>query len=123
MLSIAKLLLFFLSSVGIWEIIRRNTTVNVYFLPGLTIAIQTTVLFFGGLWNLLPESAWLLYLIGFAGLVYSLQKDKSLTFLKSYLNEGFFFLAVTMCFMFFFCTAKYLSVMTTFHIGHWLPEN
>lgn len=117
MLSIAKLLLFFLSSVGIWEIIRRNTTVNVYFLPGLTIAIQTTVLFFGGLWNLLPESAWLLYLIGFAGLVYSLQKDKSLTFLKSYLNEGFFFLAVTMCFMFFFLYGKIFVRYDNF--SHW----
>ena len=63
MLVIIKLLIFCISTIGSWELIRRKTDVNVHFLPGLTIAIQTVILFFGGLFNLLKRHRLIIVII------------------------------------------------------------
>ena len=91
MLVLLRLLLFGISTVGTFELIRKvsGDEVNIYFLPSLTVAIQVSVLFMAGLLNLLPETAYGLYLVGFAGFVYSVYKNKNLTFLKSYFNPGY----------------------------------
>ena len=91
MLVLLKLLLFFISTIGSFELIRKvsDDKVSIYFLPSLTIAIQVTVLFPAGLLNLLPEAVYGLYLIGFAGIIYRIIKERSLAFLKAYLNPGY----------------------------------
>ena len=91
MLVLLRLMLFVISTVGTFELIRKvsGDEVNIYFLPSLTVAIQVCVLFLAGLLNLLPEAVYALYLIGFVGFVYSVCKNKSLSFLKSYLIPGY----------------------------------
>ena len=91
MLALLKLLLFVISTFGTFELIRKisGDEVNIYFLPSLTAAIQVCVLFAAGLLNLLPEAVYALYLVGFAGFIYSVCKNKGLSSLKSYLNPGY----------------------------------
>ena len=88
---ILKLSLFGISTIGSFELIRKacDDKVDIYFLPSLTIAIQVTFLFLAGLLNLLPEVTMGLYLVGFAGILYSLYKEKSISFLKPYINVGY----------------------------------
>ena len=84
-------LLFIISTVGTFEIIRKvsRDEVNIYFLPSLTAAIQVCVLFLAGVFNLLPKAVYGLYLVGFAGFIFSLIKERSLAFLKVYANHGY----------------------------------
>ena len=91
MLALLKLLLFVISTFGTFELIRKisGDEVNIYFLPSLTAAIQVCVLFLAGLLNLLPEAVYALYLVGFAGFIYSVCKNKGLSSLKAYLNPGY----------------------------------
>ncbi len=117
MLSVIKLFLFCVSTVGFWELIRRNTRIDVYFLPGLTIALQTTILFAGGLLNLLPESMWLLYIAGFVGVIFSVSQDRGISFLKVYMDAGFAFLAIVMCVMLLFVRGKIFADYDNF--SHW----
>lgn len=117
MLSVIKLFLFCVSTVGFWELIRRNTRIDVYFLPGLTIALQTTILFAGGLLNLLPESMWLLYIAGFVGVIFSVSQDRGISFLKVYMDAGFAFLAIVMCVMLMFVRGKIFADYDNF--SHW----
>mgnify|MGYP003552718166 CR=1 FL=1 len=117
MLTIIKLLLFCISTIGSWELLRRKCNVNVYFLPSITIAIQTTVLFVGGLLNLLPEITVILYLVGFFGIVYGIWKDKSLTFLKNYCCPGFFLMAILMAVFLIFVKGKLFTHYDNF--SHW----
>lgn len=117
MLSVIKLFLFCVSTVGFWELIRRNTRIDVYFLPGLTIALQTTILFAGGLLNLLPESMWLLYITGFVGVIFSVSQDRGISFLKVYMDAGFAFLAIVMCVMLMFVRGKIFADYDNF--SHW----
>ena len=71
-----KAVLFGLSSFGYWEFLRKKTGTNVYFLPILTVAIQSCVLILGGLLNLLGGTAWAVWLVGFVLLVWSLWHEK-----------------------------------------------
>ena len=64
MIKILRLFAFVLSSMGWWEIIRKRSNINIYFIPGLTIALQVTVLFLCGLFNLLKEGTIALFLLG-----------------------------------------------------------
>ena len=116
---LVRLLLFFISTIGSFELIRKasDDKVSIYFLPSLTIAIQVSVLFMAGLLNLLPEAVIALYLIGFAGIIYSICKNRSLAFLKSYINPGYIlFIALLLVF------AVYLrgKVFKSFdNFSHW----
>lgn len=117
MLVIIKLLIFCISTIGSWELIRRKTDVNVHFLPGLTIAIQTVILFFGGLFNLLPEFTYILYGVGLIGFVYSIYKDKGFNFLRCYCSTGFIFVAIVMCVMMIYLKGKLFASYDNF--SHW----
>ncbi len=50
-----KFTMFVLSNLGYQELLRKKTRIHIYFLPGLTVALQVSVLFFGGLFNILRE--------------------------------------------------------------------
>ena len=116
---VAKLFLFALSSLGSFELIRAVTgdRVNRCFLPSMTIAFQVSVLFLGGILNLLPEMTYLLYIAGLAGLAYTVWKRKGLGFLRDYLSAGYFFLALVMAALAFYCRGKIFSHYDNF--SHW----
>jgi len=87
--------LFLLSCFGYWEFLRKRAGVNVFFAPVLTMAIQTCILFFGGLLYILPEAALTLYLLGlvlFACAVWYERTD----LVKPYCNFGFGYLALSL---------------------------
>ena len=50
-----KVFLFCLSNIGYWEFLRRKTKVNINFLPILTIALQSVIVFLSGLLNTLKK--------------------------------------------------------------------
>lgn len=59
-----KVGIFLLSNVGWWTWIYKRTEIDTHFLPPITIMIQSTLLFFAGLLNILYVTAFLLYGIG-----------------------------------------------------------
>lgn len=115
--SVLKLLMFIISNIGYWEFFRKNSKINCYFFPSLTIALQTTILFAAGLLNILQEMTIILSLIGLLSFGYSMYKEKGITFLKSYFNIGFFFLAITSFIMLVFVKGKIFSNYDNF--SHW----
>ena len=117
MASFIKLILFCFSNVGFWEIIRRHSKIHVYFLPSLTIAFQTVLLFFAGLLNFLPEMVLFLYLMGFFGLGCYLYKDRNFSLFKTYMKTGFVFLAIVSGIMLIFLRGKVFASYDNF--SHW----
>ena len=61
-MTLVKLFFFALSTLGTFELLRLagRDRIQTHFLPSLTIAVQVSVLFLAGLWNLLPEAAGIL---------------------------------------------------------------
>lgn len=90
-MTFVKLFFFALSTLGTFELLRLagRGQIQTHFLPSLTIAVQVSVLFLAGLWNLLPEAAGMLYLLGFLGLFLSVFQEKSLVFLRKYADFGY----------------------------------
>ena len=119
MMLLLRLLLFVISTVGTFELIRKvsGDEVNIYFLPSLTAAIQVCVLFLAGLLNLLPEAVYGLYLVGIVGFIYSVCKNKSLAFLKSYINPGYI---LTFALLLIFAVYLRGKVFTDYdNFSHW----
>lgn len=116
---ILRLSLFGISTIGSFELIRKacGEKVNIYFLPSLTIAIQVTLLFLAGLLNLLPEVTMGLYLIGFAGILYSLYKEKDISFLKPYINVGYAVLLILLVIFAVYLRGKIFAHYDNF--SHW----
>lgn len=117
MTAILKLILFFLSSFGWGEMLRRNGKFHVSFLPSTVIAVQSFLLFLAGLTNLLSEAVWLLYGIGFLFLGISLWKERSVRFLKNYANTGYVFLAIVSVIILIFLKGKLFTSYDNF--SHW----
>lgn len=99
MITFIKIILFVLSTIGTWELIRRNTKIEICFLPGISVAGQTCILFIGGILNILPMAAYFLYCVGIGTVLYFVKKDKSIKFLKNYLNYEYIFLLITVMIM------------------------
>lgn len=93
---IVRLIVFFLSNLGYWEWMRKNTKINQYFLPSLTIAAQTSVLFAAGLLNVLMEVTCILFAGGLILLVWSLIRDHGTKWIDSYKNVGFVYLIIAL---------------------------
>ena len=122
--TIALLILFFISNIGLCESVRRYCKVHICFIPGIVVAIETTILFCAGLLNILLETAILIYICGFAGIVFlivtNLQSGgvkKLLTSFAVYKQPCFLFLAVGICLFFFFFQDKVFS--STDNFTHW----
>ena len=90
-MTLVRVLLFLASTLGTFEFLRMagKERINGFFLPSLTVAAQTVVLFFGGLLNVLPETVLALYLFGFLGLTHRLRKTGNLSFLQKYRQPGY----------------------------------
>ncbi len=97
MVTAIRLLLFFISNLGWWEVIRKKTDVSVFFIPSLAIAIQVSILFLCGLLNLLPEGAYALCLGGICVVIYKIWKNREArfsNFIRPYCNAGFLFFVI-----------------------------
>ena len=99
MITFIKIIFFVLSTIGTWELIRRNTKIELCFLPGLSVAGQTCLLFIGGILNFLPIFAYFLYCVGIGAVLIFTKKDKSIKFLKNYFNYEYIFLLITVIIM------------------------
>lgn len=118
MITALKLILFALSTVGWWELIRRHSNIDVYFIPGLTVAIQVTILFCCGLANLLPEGVYVLYFAGFVALFFSVRTRESFSsFIKSYWNLGFLFLGLMLTVTALFVRGRVITYIDNY--THW----
>lgn len=95
-LAICRLLLFCISSMGLWEYFRRRTKISVYFLPAFTICLEITVLFCAGILNCLEMAVFLMFATGIVLIVHYLYVDFKGT-IHAYLNEGYIFLIVAFC--------------------------
>ena len=118
-MAILKIMIFGISTIGTWECLRMisKDRINIYFFPSLTIAIQTLILFFAGLLNILSEVVYLLLAIGLAGSIYSIYRNGGVLFLKNYINAGFLWLILVMVIMLFFVRGKIFTHYDNF--SHW----
>lgn len=95
---VLRLLLLITSNFGLWELLRRKTKVNIFFIPSLTVALQTSVLLLTGILNLLFETTMMITGFGLAYLIFCIWKEKNVRFFKNYVNIGYLFLAVVTVF-------------------------
>ncbi|UZT82625.1 hypothetical protein [Caproicibacterium sp. BJN0003] len=112
-----KLTAFFLSNLGFWELLRRKTQINIYFLPSLTIAVQTTILFFAGLLNILKGTTYLLWGCGLALLIFFITNDRNVKFINNYKKVGFVYLVISAAIMLFYVRGKIFTHYDNF--SHW----
>ena len=118
-MTLIRMGLFGLSTLGFFELIRRaaNNKVDLFFLPSLTIALQVTILFFSGILNLLPEVSKLIYLAGLVMFAVCLWKNKSLKFVKDYINDGYISSLIILIIMAFGVKGKLFAHYDNF--SHW----
>ncbi|MDD6347718.1 MAG: hypothetical protein PUA52_06920 [Lachnospiraceae bacterium] len=115
-----KLLLYLLSCFGYVECLRRWTKVSVYYLPGLTIALQTSLLFLAGLCGQLARMTYLLFFVGLLGLGYGCVRaiqNRNAAFLGGYLDSGYISFAVIIAVMAVFVRGKVFTHYDNFN--HW----
>ncbi len=117
MVKLLKIILFFISNLGFWELLRRKTHVDIHFLPVLTIALQSSILIYAGFLNLLPETAVILYLFGFAVIIIAIIRDRSIKFVRNYYTVGYLFLFAGLLGISFFLRGKLISSYDNF--SHW----
>ena len=110
-----KFIIFFLSNFGYWEFLRKKTKINIYFLPSLTVALQISILYFAGLFNLLYEVAIVIWLSGVILLIYGY--ENGLETLNCYKKVGYIFLAVSMIVALFYVRGKIFIHYDNF--SHW----
>lgn len=109
--------LFIISNLGFWEFFRSKTKVNSAFFPGLTVALQVSVLFFAGLLNILPEATYTLYAFGIIYCVYSFIKRKGKDFFSFYLKPCYIFLALASAYAIVYLQGK--SFVSYDDFSHW----
>lgn len=115
MITMLRMSCFILSNLGIWELIHKHSKIHLYFIPGLTIAIQITFLFFGGILNVLPETSFTLFVFGLLALLWSICTKRIQ--LNKYLQPGFIFLSGAFLFSAFILRGKLLTHVDNF--THW----
>ena len=75
-MTIIKLLVFLLSQVGLWLLVRKKSGVRMAFAPVLSCCCQITVLFLAGLMNVLGHTSALLELAGLGCLLFFLIRER-----------------------------------------------
>lgn len=121
MILALRLLGFALSSAGWWETLRKNAEISVYFIPSLTAAIQVSILFLCGLFNLLPEGAYLLYFAGIAAFFFDFRNKRlflpRLSEIQPYCSVGFLFFGLSFLLMALFLKGKTFTHYDDY--SHW----
>ena len=94
MVTILKLILFFISNIGFYKLLSKKTKIDTHFIPMLTIGIQIFVLFISGILNMLSIAALGLYISGIVMFLYYLYKDKKTFFNEFNINYLIFILGI-----------------------------
>lgn len=111
-----RLLLFLLSSYGYWDYFRKEAKMNVFFLPAFTICLQTMLLFFAGLLNILKPVAVLIFAFGLLLAVVTLYREGRES-IRPYLNVGYVFLGISFALVFIATKGHIFSHWDDFN--HW----
>ena len=117
MISVLKAVLFVISNIGYLEFFRRKTNIHIVFLPSLTIAVQTVMLFLAGLLNILGEMTLFLWGIGIVLLIAYAIKDRSLSFISNYKHVSYIYLGITMLLM--ACYLRGKTIWNYDDFSHW----
>ena len=113
---IINILLFFISSIGYWKLIKNKTNIDIHFVPALTILLQIFILFIAGILNCLFEVSLVLYILGVVLFIYYLIKQKN-DFIKEYKNTDFILFSIIILILGLFLSDKYFSHFDNF--SHW----
>ncbi len=113
---ILKLILFFISNLGIWEFFRRKSGINIFFIPALSVSWQITVLFCAGILNCLLLAVMGMFCAGIILAIYYLCTDFK-NVIHTYWNAGYVFLAVTTCLVLIACKGQIFIDYDCF--SHW----
>lgn len=114
--ALLRMILFFISNIGYWEWLRKKSKINAFFVPGLVIVSQITILFLAGLLNCLKITTLILFVAGLIFALYYLVTEKR-QFVSAYMNEGFLFL---FCAVFLCLFALRGKIFTSYdNFSHW----
>lgn len=121
MLLLLKLLLLALSFLGYSLLLVRKARLRVEFVPAVLFASVILVMFFAGLLNCLPQTAWILYLTGFILLGLELfqlfrRHEYKRVFFR-FLTPGFLFFVLACGF--FVITVRHLHFSHYDEFSHW----
>lgn len=111
-----KLVLFFVSNLGIWEFFRRKSKMDIFYLPAFTVSLQISILFLAGILNCLKITAIVIFVVGFCLAVYYLFKDFK-AIIDVYLNIGYIFFVFLFILILIGCKGHVLSHFDNF--THW----
>lgn len=115
---IVKFLMFGISNIGFWEVIRRKCKeINVYFLPSLVIATQVVTLFLAGLLNILEITTSIVLTGGIVCFGYYIIREKSFEFLINYRKIGFVYLVALLAVVAICVHGKIFTAYDNF--SHW----
>lgn len=114
-ITITRLILFMLSSIGYWEYFRRKAKINLYFLPAFTVSFQITALFAAGLLNCLKVMAFLIFITGLALAIYYTYRDYKV--FLDYCSIGYLFFFVALGLILFAVKGHVFSHYDNF--SHW----
>ena len=112
-----RLTIFFASCIGYWEFFRRKTKIDIYFLPIVSVAVQSGVLFLAGLLNLLEESVFFLTFAGLVALIYYVIRSKGISWLQSYIRTGFVYMCCVLIVVLLTVDGKVFAHYDNF--SHW----
>lgn len=110
-----KFVLFFLSNLGYWELLYKKTKINSYFLPSLTVAVQVSILYFAGLFNILYEASILIWISGIFGLIWNHIHGQRVY--SHYKNIGYIYLVCLLILLVFYLRGKTFVHYDNF--SHW----
>lgn len=117
-LTVLKLLIVGISTVGIWEIVHHYfKKVDISFIPAISIAIETTFLFFAGILNCLPLVSWSIHAVGLLSVGYSLFRERNLQILKRWTRMPILFLGIVTLLSWFYLQGKIFTHYDNF--THW----
>lgn len=111
-----RILLFFISNLGMWEYFRRKSKMNIFFLPAFTACMQITVLFCAGLLNCLKAAVLLLFCMGIILAVFYLYTDLK-NVIRIYRNAGYAFLILAFFLVLLACKGNVFTGYDNF--SHW----
>lgn len=120
-ISAARLIIFILSIIGYAFYIEKRTKIQVEFLPIISIAFITSMLFIGGILNILPLMTLCLFILGLFFLIkelYEMAKNKEVidTVLK-YITPGIIIFSISL--IYFVIVLKDQRLFHYDNFSHW----
>lgn len=92
-----KMILFFIFTLGYWELCRRRIKISIYYIPIFTVLVQMTILFIMGILNMLLIGAVFIYGFGCVILIRISLRDGNIRWIRNYINVEFIFLFFILC--------------------------